>query len=215
MVEQAIQNSFLLWLNPDCEQAALELRKMQEMLLSKFGSRWYLSNEDVKDCVQETLKRVMLNIEKDPEIRDIASSADKYRYIHAIANNVLREKIDQGKAKTRRQCPLPDDGQIGDLDEDVEEKILSDLEQRKIFFCLEKCLAKKLSPLERNLIKSHFGFNGMTMRKIGLLMSGFSAGARRVRVHRLIRNKLRPCMERCLEQQAFPGNLNSLTVRTA
>jgi DNA-directed RNA polymerase specialized sigma24 family protein len=173
---------------------------MQKMLLSKFGSRWYLSNEDVEDCVQDTLKRAMLNIEKNPEIRAIGSLAEKYKYIHAVANNLLREKIDQGKTRARRERPLPDDGQIEGPDEDVEEKILSELEQAQIFFCLENCLAEKLSPLERNLIHYHFGFGGRSMKKFSLLMSGFSAGARRVRVHRIIRYKLRPCMERCLKR---------------
>jgi RNA polymerase sigma factor (sigma-70 family) len=197
IVDQGVQGAFLMWLHPDLGLARQELQKIQQMLLSKFGSRWYLSNEDVEDCVQETLKRVVQNVEEDPDIRVMASLSQKYKYIHGVANNVMKERIDQGRRRSEREIALPDNGQIMDTDENPEERILTKIEQAQLLPCLDKCMAKKLSPVERRMIKFYYVRGSHYTKGLSLLF-GASPNALRVRIHRIIRDKLRPCMEKCL-----------------
>jgi len=196
IVNQMVQSTFMAWLDADPLFANQKLEKIQQMLLSKFGSRWYLSTEDVEDLVQETLKRVMQNVATNPGLGDIRSEP----YIHGVANNVLRERIDQGRKRSEREITLPDNGQLADPDENPEERILAGIEREQLLPCLDKCLAKKLSLRERRLIKLCYGRGSHYTKGLSLLF-GVSPNALRVRLHRLIRDKLRPCMEKCLEHQ--------------
>jgi len=195
ILNQRVQSSFMTWLDSDSQRANQRLEKIQQMLLSKFGSRWYLSHEDVEDLVQETFKRVMQNVATNPGLGDIQPEP----YIHGVANNVLRERIDQGRKRSEREITLPDNGQLVDPDENPEEQILTEIEREQMLPCLDKCLAKKLSLRERRMIKLCYGRGSHYTKGLALLF-GVSPNALRVRVHRLIRDKLRPCMEKCLER---------------
>jgi RNA polymerase sigma factor (sigma-70 family) len=191
-----MQNKFLAWLDPDPHLARVKLDGICQMLRRKFGSRWYLSGEDVEDLVQETLERVMQNVESGFEIHGLVPE----RFIHGVANNVLKEKLDEKKRKSERQKDFLEAGQIPDHEENLEERILTEIEQAQYLKCLEKCIAKKLSPLERNLVRLYSMSDSHYTKDI-LGLFGGSPNKLRVRIYRLIKFKLKPCLEKCLDRQ--------------
>jgi len=193
--DKRMQSAFMAWLNPNPALAEQELKKIRQMLLSKFGSRWYLSNEDVEDCIQETLQRVMQNVENRLATAGLRPEA----YIHGVANNVLREKIDQGRKRSEREARLPENGQIADENENPEERILTEIERAQWLPCLHKCMAKTLSPEERKLLNSYYSRGSHYTKALVALFGGTSPNALRVRLHRIIHDKLKPCMEKCLK----------------
>jgi len=185
----------MAWLHPDFKLAERELSRARQMLLSKFGSRWYLSNADVEDLVQETFKRVVQNVAANPKIRDIVAIAEKYKYVHGVANNVLKEKVDVLKKKTKWETRLEEESPIPGQSEDSEDFILTGIEQPRLLACLEKCIQKELSPVERIMIKFFAESDSHYAQKLAGKF-GLSPGALRTRISRIISEKLRPCMKK-------------------
>lgn len=190
-----MQDQLLLWLDPDLNLAGKRLEKIRNMLFDKFNSRWYLSNEDVEDLVQETLVRVAQNLEKRKEVHDKVPED----YINSVANNVLKEAVDYKKKKSQRQRPFNEEEQIIDQDGNLEEHILTEIEQERHLECLNKCLMR-LKPDERKLIEL---YSSSTSHWTGKLLNVFggTSGKLRTKMHRLMRFKLKPCIEKCLNNQ--------------
>jgi hypothetical protein len=113
---------------------------------------------------------------------------------------VLKEKLDEKKRKSERQKDFLEAGQIPDHEESLEERILTEIEQAQYLKCLEKCIAQKLSPLERNLVRLYSSSDSHYTKDLLSLFEG-SPNKLRVRIYRLLKFKLKPCLEKCLDHQ--------------
>jgi len=183
---------FEKWLDPDPRRSQERLARIREKLFSKFGSRWYFTNEDVQDCVQETLKRVIGKVETDPKVR----SHEPEDFVNAVANNVLKEKLDEIKRRRKREEEPIDDGIPT---ENPEDQILTEMEQEQLRNCLYDCMSK-LTPVERNIVIERFPLANGHPPERSTMPRGAWTTAKRVRLHRIIRHRLKPCMNECINR---------------
>lgn len=189
-METKLQNRFLLWLNPDESLANERLEEIRDKLYRKFRSRPYLPNEDVKDLVQETIARVIKNLENGKIAQDTIPEA----YIHSVANNVLKEKLAEIRRDSKKRDNLSEEEQIPNQGENPEDTILTKLEQEQYMKWIEYCKKKMLTSFERELLK-YYEINPTDWTDKLVERFGLSANALRIRMYRIIRKKLAPCVK--------------------
>ena len=187
-----MENKLLAWLDPDQHRAEQRLEEIRRKLKSKFNSRWYLSNEDVADCVQETLTRVMQNLEKG----GVAPNSVPEAYIHGVANNVLKEKLDEKKREPAIRPPNGNQGP-GTNVENPADCILEEIERERYLKCLRKCMQRALTPDERDLI-TMFRDNDFYFTEEILELFNEKPEVLSVRIFRIKRYKLKPCVKKCI-----------------
>jgi RNA polymerase sigma factor (sigma-70 family) len=182
---QAEFNDFLIWLDPDPEQAAQRYEGIRRRLIWFFLNRQCSSAEDLTD---ETINRVA----KKPKEWKEKYEGDPMPYFHAVAKNVFRE---YWREVNRRIEPPPD---------------ASHPELEFHLACLKECIAK-LTSESRNLILPYYLERKKAKidrhKEMGGKM-GLSPGALRARIHR-IRTKLRECVEKCLANQSESNDISS------
>ena len=177
------QESFdelLTWLDSNREEAAAKYESIRHRLIRYFV--WNGCGDQDEELTDKTFDRVA----KKLEVGEVPEpfTGDKALYFLAFASNIRREHHNRVKR-------LPPDPVII-VTERVEDEDV----------CLEKC--KRILPDEdRSLADKYYHcekttkieHHKMLAKSCGLTMAGL-----RTRMHR-IRERLRPCIEECLDQQ--------------
>lgn len=167
----------LAWLDADRELAGLAYEKIRWRLVTIFAARSCPVPEELAD---ETIDRVARRVS------DIAEGyeGDKARYFFGVANNVHHEYL-------KRPAPPETQGEIGDGETDKE----------RIHNCLEQCLGR-LPDKERELILRYYSQEKKAKVELHKQMTAeleITINTLRLRILRM-KEKLQPCVERCLER---------------
>jgi DNA-directed RNA polymerase specialized sigma24 family protein len=181
------QESFerlLAWLDLDREKAAQKYEMVRNRLIKYFVCNG--CGDDAEDLADKTFDRVMGKLEE----REIPEpfTGDKPLYFLAFAKNIRRERYNDLRPRPVMVISKLDDELTKLEDED---------------FCLEKC-AKGLELEDRWLAIEYYNFekatkvvhHRMLAEQLSLSLHGL-----RTRIYR-VRERLRPCIEKCLERQA-------------
>jgi len=180
-MQQIVQNDLLSWFDSDRKR----LEEFRRRLVYWFGKQGVRTREECEDLAQKAFLRVMEKLDREPEISAIAPE----QYISGVAKNVLKESRKRMKLPTT----TPDPETIPDPDTDG---VLEKLERERERKCLEKCL-QNLKPDERELVELYAQSDSHYTAALSKKFGG-TANALRIRIFRTIREKLRPCVENCL-----------------
>jgi DNA-directed RNA polymerase specialized sigma24 family protein len=160
-----------------------------------FGRRCTRSDEvdDLQDCIQETLIRVMRRVEAGEEIFNLeACAVETAKFVHL-------EFLHRKSSERARTQPVMDG--VDPLDRVVDKPVDPHIEQRAN--CVNKCL-QTLKDSERSLITSWYaeptGGAKVAQHRLLTEKEDVPASTLRVRVFRLV-NKLRKCSEECIERE--------------
>jgi DNA-directed RNA polymerase specialized sigma24 family protein len=169
---------FLLWLNPDPDQAGQKYEDIRRKLIKIFVCRGCHCPEELSD---ETINRVIRKIQ---EIGD-SYEGDPALYFYGVAHNIHLEYL--RKKPSFQPPPIPAEP-LG-TDEEYE--------------CLEKCM-QGLPPRSRDLMLQYY--REERQRKISLRKQlahrlGIPLNALRIRACR-IRVNLQRCVLQCLQQKS-------------
>jgi len=177
----------LTWLDSNREEAATKYESARLRLIKYFicngcGDR----DEELAD---ETIDRVARRLERN-EIPE-PFTGDKILYFLAFARNIRREHLNDLKP---RDPPPP---------------VIVSEEAEDYDFCLEKCLQMLVNE-DHSLADLYYSCEKSTKvehhkklaKNFGLSLPGL-----RTRIHR-IRERLRPCIEKCLEERQGVKCLN-------
>ena len=168
------------WLDQDQEQAGLVYEKIRWRLITIFAARGCAVPEELAD---ETIDRVARRVsEIEP-----GYTGDKALYFFGVANNVHHEYLKRPQPPAQQDEPI--DGQH-DRDE-----------QERLHQCLEQCL-RKLSEDSRQMLLRYYSQEKQAKIHLHKEMAeklGITINTLRLRVLRM-KEKLQPCIERCLER---------------
>ena len=179
-------DGLLTWLDPDREQAGRQYEHIRKSLIKIFAWRGCAEAEDLAD---ETINRVARKV---PEIAS-TYEGNPALYFYGVGRRLFLEY--QKQQQLRRAPQEPDAESAAAAIE--EEASAAELERRHE--CLEQCL-QKLSGSNRELISDYYQRDMQTKgdsRSEQARRLGVSAGALRVRAHRL-RAALLDCIRDCL-----------------
>ncbi|HSB10806.1 MAG TPA: hypothetical protein VLM38_15060 [Blastocatellia bacterium] len=176
-INQDAFDRFLVWLDPDRDQAGAKYEEIRRRLIKIFACRGCSTGEELAD---ETINRVIRRMQ------DIADSysGDPALYFYGVARNVHLEHVKKNPVVFP---PLPPDP--------PEQK-----EQE--YGCLERCMSV-LTPENRLLMLEYYKEERQAKivhRKELAEQLGIALNALRIRAHR-IRAGLQVCVENCLQQQ--------------
>jgi DNA-directed RNA polymerase specialized sigma24 family protein len=179
-IPQAVFDRFLLWLNPDREEAGRKYEDVRRRLIKLFACRGCSCPEDLAD---ETINRVIFKV---PEIVD-SYQGDPAAYFAGVARNVFHEFV------RRRPDPpaAPPQPQVGQKGRELE--------------CLDQCM-DHLHPDNRKLILDYHREEKrpkIDHRSRLAENLGIELNALRIRAHR-IRAILHECVIECLKRD--PGS---------
>jgi RNA polymerase sigma factor (sigma-70 family) len=183
-------DGLLTWLDPDREQAGRKYEHIRKSLIKIFAWRGCAEAEDLAD---ETINRVARKV---PEIAS-TYQGNPALYFYGVGRRLFLEYRKQ--QQLRRAPQEPDAESAATIEE--EETSAAELERRHE--CLEQCL-QKLSESNRELIRDYYQRDLQTKgdsRSEQARRLGVSAGALRVRAHRL-RAALLDCIRDCLAEGA-------------
>ncbi len=171
----------LTWLDQDRERAGLAYEQIRRRLTTIFAARRCSVPEELAD---ETLDRVARRV------ADIAEGyeGDKARYFFGVANNVHHEYL---------KLPAPPESGEEFINDDTADK-------ERIFACLERCLGR-LSDEGRAMILRYYSEEKQAKIDLHKRMTAefkVSINTLRLRVLRM-KEKLQPCLERCLGEKTF------------
>lgn len=176
------QESFeklLTWLDSNREEAAVKYENIRLRLIKYFVCNG--CGDQAEDLADQSIDRVMKKLERG-EIPE-PFTGNKALYFLAFARNIRLEHLTDRKRELPAPVILPD--RIEDED-----------------FCLEKCVPM-LPSEDRFLAIEYYRFEKSTKighhkklaEQFGLTLAGL-----RTRIHR-IRERLRPCIEECLDRR--------------
>jgi DNA-directed RNA polymerase specialized sigma24 family protein len=177
-ITQSAFERFLVWLDPDRDQAGVKYEEIRRRLIKIFVCRGCATGEDLAD---ETINRVIRRMQ------DLADSytGDPALYFYGVARNVHLEYVKKNPAPPALPPPDPPDRK--------------ELE----YGCLERCMAK-LTPENRRLVLEYYKEEKQAKivhRRQLAAQLGIAVNALRIRAHR-IRAGLQSCVETCLKQEA-------------
>lgn len=181
-------DGLLTWLDPDREQAGRKYEHIRKSLIKIFAWRGCAEAEDLAD---ETINRVARKV---PEIAS-TYQGNPAPYFYGVGRRLL---LEYQKQQLRRAPQEPDAESAATSEEAAS---VAELERRHE--CLELCL-QKLSESNRELIRDYYQRDVQTKgdwRSELARRMGVSAGALRVRAHRL-RAALLDCIRDCLAEGA-------------
>lgn len=181
-------DGLLTWLDPDREQAGRKYEHIRKSLIKIFAWRGCAEAEDLAD---ETINRVARKV---PEIAS-TYQGNPVLYFYGVGRRLFLEYQKQQLRRAPQEADAESPASM------VEEASAGDLERRHE--CLEQCL-QKLSESNRELIRDYYQRDLQTRgdwRSELARRMGVSAGALRVRAHRL-RAALLDCIEDCLAKRA-------------
>src|SRR5580765_7701450 len=167
----------LAWLDEDREQAGKVYEQIRWRLITIFAARGCSAPEELAD---ETIDRVARRVS------DIAHDyvGEKARYFFGVANNVHHEYL-------KRPAPP-----------DPEEVIIEpDPDREQVHHCLQRCLST-INETDRAMLLRYYSQEKKAKVDLHKTMSAEMAitiNTLRLRVLRL-KEKLQPCLERCLQQ---------------
>ena len=164
------------WLDEDRDQAALTYERIRRRLITIFAARGCSVPEELAD---ETIDRVARRV---LEIAD-SYTGDKARYFFGVANNVHHEYLKRPALSEQY------------------ETVEAAPDQERIHGCLEHCL-RRLAEADRAMILSYFGHEKGAKVDLHKQMAGdlgITINTLRLRILRT-KQKLGPCIERCLER---------------
>jgi hypothetical protein len=173
------QESFdrlLAWLDPDREQAGIELNEIYIRLVKIFAYRGCLIAEELADKVINRVAR------KLPEVED-HYVGDHRRYFGGFIKGVYHEYLRDLEKQKRLPPPPPDPP------------------DEKIFQCLEECL-NKLALEDRQFIITYYTDQGRAKienRKALAEKFAVTLNTLRTRAHRL-KTSVKECVLRCLKE---------------
>jgi RNA polymerase sigma factor (sigma-70 family) len=181
-------DGLLKWLDPDREQAGRKYEHIRKSLIKIFAWRGCAEAEDLAD---ETINRV---VRKVPEIAP-TYQGNPALYFYGVGRRLF---LEYQKQQLRRAPQEPDAESAATIEEAAS---AAELERRHE--CLEQCI-QKLSEGNRELIRDYYQRDlqtkGDSRSELGRRL-GVSAGALRVRAHRL-RAALLDCIRDCLDKGA-------------
>jgi RNA polymerase sigma factor (sigma-70 family) len=165
-----------------------------------FARRCTRSDEvdELQDCIQETLMRVMRRVEKGEEILNLeACAVETAKYVHL-------EFLHRKATERTRMKPVMEDG-VDPLERVSAKAAEPHLELRAA--CIHECL-KILKDDERALVTSWYaepsGGAKIAHHRSLSEQQAIPASTLRVRVFRLV-NRLRKCSEDCMEKEGSTG----------
>ena len=177
LTEEAFSR-FLVWLNPNPDQAGEKYEDIRRRLIKIFTCRGCICPEDLAD---ETINRVIRRV---PEIAE-AYVGDPARYFYGVAHKIHLEYV---RRKTSLEPPpAPEDSPR------VEEE----------YACLDECM-DKLPSHSRGLVLQYYQEEKhakIDLRKQLAEQLGIPLNALRIRACR-IRMTLHECVLQCLKQKA-------------
>jgi RNA polymerase sigma factor (sigma-70 family) len=144
----------------------------------------------------ETIERVMRKVGEGQTVNDINS------YVYGVARNVLYEELRSAKYRARY---LADELSTKSEAVEPDEAAETDEKERRLQ-CLEKC-AQQLPEQSRELLTSYFQLKGAAKienRKMLAERLGITREALTLRLFHT-KNKLRKCIEKCLERESEQG----------
>ena len=172
-IKQEPFERLLLRLEPDYSNYEERYRNLRLKLLKFFAWR---RCEDPDGLTDETIARVVKNINSGEEIR----TAKAYSYVYAIATNVFKEYL---RDKKKRQLLIDDMPEsLPPTSEDVRD-------------CRRQCL-DNLPPDKLNLLQQYYLSEEKRTKMAESL--GITLNALRLQVHR-IKNDMRSCYEDCIK----------------
>lgn len=177
-ITQDAFDRFLVWLDPNREQAGTKYEDIRRKLIKIFACRGCPAGEDLAD---ETINRV---IRKMQELAD-SYTGDPALYFYGVARNVHLEYV--------KKTPVPLAAPIPDPPEQKEQE----------YECLERCMSV-LTPENRVLMLEYYREEKRAKidhRKELAGRLGIALNALRIRAHR-IRASLQSCVENCMQQEA-------------
>lgn len=176
-------DSLLEWLDPDRERAAEKYLGIRQSLIKIFTWRGVADAESLAD---ETLARVNSRVS---EVRG-NYKGDPSIYVYGVAKNVL---IEQRRAHDRS---------VGLADLAPENQQTTDIDEERIYSCMERCLAK-LSPSSRTLIFDYYSQERTETQSYRTeLAERLQIAPQQLRVQMFrIREKLKTCIEACMKQE--------------
>lgn len=181
VLTQEAFDSFLRWLSPDRDEAALKYEEIRRKLLNFFD---FKGCEDAETLVDETINRVTERI-----FRATPDEADfPVQFVYGVARKIHLESYSAPKIYTLNE-ELP-------LDASVSETEFFGDDARD---CMQICL-KELKEADSKLVFAYFGVskkNKLEEREALSKDNGESINALRVRISR-IRQKLQKCQKNCL-----------------
>lgn len=183
-MEQKLGNDLLSWFGGDRKR----LEEFRGRLIYWFEKQGCRSREDCEDNTQETFERTIEILARKPEISTIPPE----QYITGVAKNILRESRKPIQFPTE---PLDPETTCDPDPVDVLEELEREREQK----CLGKCL-QNLEPAEHELVGLYALSNSHYTEELTQKFGGTS-NAIRIRIYRIIREKLRPCVEGCIKHQ--------------
>jgi RNA polymerase sigma factor (sigma-70 family) len=183
-------DGLLTWLDSDREQAGRKYEHIRKSLIKIFAWRGCAEAEDLAD---ETINRVARKV---PEIAS-TYKGNPALYFYGVGRKLL---LEYQKQQLRRAPQEPDAESAVNI---TGEEAASAAELERRHDCLEQCL-QKLSESNHALIRDYYQRDlqtkGDSRRELARRL-GASAGALRVRAHRL-RADLLDCIRDCLAKGA-------------
>jgi RNA polymerase sigma factor (sigma-70 family) len=179
----------LLHFDHDLEQAGIKYELMREQLMKFFDNKGCISSPDLTD---ETINRVARKI-SDGDYED--KNAFSY-YVYGVAKNVLREYLNSPE---RENLPIDNLDFALNIRQNSDEQNSTDLDQSRVYDCLEQCL-EKTSDEDRAIIIHYYegeGGNKIENRKQLATQLGLNLNNLRIRSFR-IRSRLEKCVQKCL-----------------
>lgn len=177
VLDQPQFDRLLAWLDEDREAAGQRYEQIRWRLVTIFAARSCATPEDLAD---ETIDRVARRVS------DIAQDyvGDQARYFFGVANNVHHEYLKRASHEEIKEA-------IADPEPDKE----------RIHQCLERCL-DNVATEDREMILRYY--SRVKKAKVDLhndmaKQMKITINTLRLRVLRL-KQKLQPCIERCLER---------------
>ena len=177
-INQDAFDRFLIWLDPDRDQAGAKYEEIRRRLIRIFVCRGCATGEELAD---ETINRV---IRKMQELAD-SYTGDPALYFYGVARNVHLEHVKKNPAAL--PLPLPDPPE----------------QKEQEYNCLERCM-NVLTLENRRLMLEYYKEERhakIVHRKELAAQLGIAVNALRIRAHR-IRAGLQVCVENCLQQEA-------------
>lgn len=174
VIDQNAFELFLVWLNPERDQAAQKYEQVRRRLIEIFASRGFAEAERLAD---DTIDRV---ITKVPQIAP-SWQGEPLHYFIAVAKMIMLEN------RRPAPAPLPDP-----LPPDPDELERQDR-------CVEHCL-KLVTPDERLLVLEYVD-GKKKQRQEQAETLGITPNALRIRVCQ-IKKTITPCIKDCLEREA-------------
>jgi hypothetical protein len=177
----------LNWLHPDREEAGREYQRIRALLIKHFQAHRCLAPNDLADTTIDRVGRILLAGKLPSWV-----GAAKERYFFRVGYYIL---LEDKKGKALPEMQIPDGLEVMKPEEDEE------LELK--LHCLEKCLQEQSTANRELVVKYYRGAKAVKIKnreKLAQQMNINLPGLR-VRAHR-VRQALKECMERCLEQAA-------------